>query len=381
VVEHILVNPNSDRWMELDMSWPRVIQFYFPNDTDCINFQSSYIHVAKQFRKRSKYAPVGFYAVSCAVHKELCSDYGILVDDETDVDVLSSSSSSSSNQLPHLVGLPAGNTEGVLLLTNTNTNTGNHHNNNQQQQQLNVDYVSDSIGVILIPDADQQQHYNYDNTNTNNNNNEDVASVVQQHDLLNTLDNDNDLQHSMDNNNMDPDQMYEQQQQKQQQWQQEQDQDKQRRNHNHNNGHHHNNHHDAEYQEEMNDFGGNIHHSEVQQLDYADAFLALRYTLEHLVHLNEDANVENTDEDENENEDSTDTDTTDTDTNNVDTDNVNHLERSLALMEFMDLLHWSLPSYWNVHNLANDLRYAMGVTTGGRVSVGRSSTRSTSASR
>jgi hypothetical protein len=398
VVEHILVdNPQSDRWMELakpnfvlDVSWPRVIQFYFPNDTDCINFQSSYIHVAKQFRKRSKYAPVGFYAVSCAVHKELCSDYGILED-----------VSSSNQKLPHLVGLPAGNTEGVLLLTNTNTNNtnnGNHQNHNNgnhhpQQQQLDVDYVSDSIGVILIPDADQQQqqHYNNNdntNTNTNNNNNEDVASVVQQqHDLLNTLDknNDNDLQHNMDNNNMmdNPEQMYEQQQQKQQQWQQQRqrDQDQQRRNHNHNNGHHHNNHHDAEYQEEMNDFGGNIHHSEAQQLDYADAFLALRYTLEHLVHLNEDANVKNTDEDENENDDSTDTDTTDTDTNNVDTDNVNHLERSLALMEFMDLLHWSLPSYWNVHNLVNDLRNDMGVMTEGRGSGGRrSSARSSSSS-
>ncbi len=71
-----------------------------------------------------------------------------------------------------------------------------------------------------------------------------------------------------------------------------------------------------------------VHHLQrQQQLDYADAFLSLYYTLSTTIHREEGIPLD--------------------------------ADRRLAFIEWMDLLYWTLPSYWDIHQLITDIRSNM----------------------
>lgn len=64
----------------LEVTWPRIVQFYHPNSPRCRSFQPTFVHVARGIKKRSSRLPIEFYAVNCGVYRELC-EMGFYVSD------------------------------------------------------------------------------------------------------------------------------------------------------------------------------------------------------------------------------------------------------------------------------------------------------------
>lgn len=58
----------------LEVTFPRIVLFYHPNSHACREFQSHFIALAREVRRRSIRVPVEFWAVSCQVHRSVCDD-------------------------------------------------------------------------------------------------------------------------------------------------------------------------------------------------------------------------------------------------------------------------------------------------------------------
>ena len=56
----------------LEVTWPRMVQFYHPLSPRCISFQPTYVTLARDIKRRSSRMPVEFHAVNCHVHREVC---------------------------------------------------------------------------------------------------------------------------------------------------------------------------------------------------------------------------------------------------------------------------------------------------------------------
>lgn len=56
----------------LEVTWPRVIQFYHPSSPYCKDFHSTYVNLARSIKRRSSRLPVEFYAVNCGVYRDVC---------------------------------------------------------------------------------------------------------------------------------------------------------------------------------------------------------------------------------------------------------------------------------------------------------------------
>lgn len=56
----------------LEVTWPRIIQFYHPSSSHCTHFQTSYVAIARGLKRRSSRLPVEFHAVNCGVYREVC---------------------------------------------------------------------------------------------------------------------------------------------------------------------------------------------------------------------------------------------------------------------------------------------------------------------
>lgn len=101
----------------MDVSWPRLVQFYLPASSICQEFRPNFIHVAKEIKHRSFYTPVEFHVVSCLVHRALCEDFEV-------------------EGVPHLVAFKAGTTKGKVLLR--------EHDNT-----IDINHVSDELDILL----------------------------------------------------------------------------------------------------------------------------------------------------------------------------------------------------------------------------------------
>lgn len=56
----------------LEVTWPRIIQFYHPYSARCQSFQSTFVSLARGIKRRSSRLPIEFHAVNCGVYRELC---------------------------------------------------------------------------------------------------------------------------------------------------------------------------------------------------------------------------------------------------------------------------------------------------------------------
>lgn len=56
----------------LEVTWPRVVQFYHPSSPRCQALQSTYVAVARGIKRRSSRLPVEFHAVNCGVYRDVC---------------------------------------------------------------------------------------------------------------------------------------------------------------------------------------------------------------------------------------------------------------------------------------------------------------------
>lgn len=81
----------------LEVTWPRVIQFYHPSSPHCQDFQSTYINLARSIKRRSSRLPVEFHAVNCGVYRDIC-DQGFQI-----------------KTVPSFIGLKSGRIQGIPL--------------------------------------------------------------------------------------------------------------------------------------------------------------------------------------------------------------------------------------------------------------------------
>lgn len=81
----------------LEVTWPRVIQFYHPSSPHCQDFQSTYINLARSIKRRSSRLPVEFHAVNCGVYRDVC-DQGFQI-----------------KTVPSFIGLKSGRIQGIPL--------------------------------------------------------------------------------------------------------------------------------------------------------------------------------------------------------------------------------------------------------------------------
>lgn len=56
----------------LEVTWPRIVQFYHPLSPRCQELQESYVSIARGIRRRSSRLPVEFHAVNCGIYREVC---------------------------------------------------------------------------------------------------------------------------------------------------------------------------------------------------------------------------------------------------------------------------------------------------------------------
>jgi hypothetical protein len=56
----------------LEVTWPRIVQFYHPSSSRCISFLPIYVDLARAIKRRSSRMPVEFHAVNCAAYMEVC---------------------------------------------------------------------------------------------------------------------------------------------------------------------------------------------------------------------------------------------------------------------------------------------------------------------
>ena len=56
----------------LEVTWPRIVQFYHPISPRCQSFQPTFVNVARGIKRRSSRLPIEFYTVNCGVYREIC---------------------------------------------------------------------------------------------------------------------------------------------------------------------------------------------------------------------------------------------------------------------------------------------------------------------
>ena len=104
----------------LEVTWPRVVEFYHPSSPRCTEFQSTYISVARGIKRLSSRLPVQFHAVNCARYREVCK-YGFNVE-----------------SVPKLIGLKSGSIDWSELEISSDFD----------ENEL-VQYIADAINVPL----------------------------------------------------------------------------------------------------------------------------------------------------------------------------------------------------------------------------------------
>lgn len=124
----------------LEVTWPRVIQFYHPSSPHCRDFHSTYVNLARSIKRRSSRLPVEFHAVNCGVYRDVC-DQGFRI-----------------KSVPSFIGLKSGSIEGKQLFL-PGDNQGKLTSKPKITMDVNqkVEYISDVLGFTL--DAVKGQSY------------------------------------------------------------------------------------------------------------------------------------------------------------------------------------------------------------------------------
>lgn len=81
----------------LEVTWPRIIQFYHPSSPHCTEFQPTYVSIARRIKHMSSRLPVEFHAVNCAKYREVC-EYGFNI-----------------KSVPAIIGLKSGRIDWIEL--------------------------------------------------------------------------------------------------------------------------------------------------------------------------------------------------------------------------------------------------------------------------
>ncbi len=117
----------------LEVTWPRIIQFYHPASPHCQSFQPVYVSVARGIKRRSSRMPVEFHAVNCGVHREVC---------EQGFDVRS---------VPMIIGLKSGRIDWteISLPGSINAAASSPKNDLSTDFELKVEYLARVMEIPL----------------------------------------------------------------------------------------------------------------------------------------------------------------------------------------------------------------------------------------
>ena len=126
----------------LEVTWPRVIQFYHPSSPHCQNFHRTYVALARSVKRRSSRLPVEFHAVNCGVYREVC-DQGFKI-----------------KAVPSFLSLKSGSIEGKQLFL-PGDNEGKLTSKAEIEADVNekVEYISDVLGFTLDAIKGQSSAY------------------------------------------------------------------------------------------------------------------------------------------------------------------------------------------------------------------------------
>lgn len=114
----------------LDVTWPRIIQFYLPESELCQDFKPKFINLARQIRRRASKMVVEFHTISCEIFTEVCDEYGI-------------------KGVPHVVLFPYGQAADPIVLQRTSTND------------LEINLVAEELGIDLLPSSGDSSKYSF----------------------------------------------------------------------------------------------------------------------------------------------------------------------------------------------------------------------------
>ena len=116
----------------LEVTWPRIIQFYHPSSPHCQNFLPTYVELARSVKRRSSRLPVEFHAVNCGVYREVC-DQAFKI-----------------KSVPSFLSLKSGSIEGRQLFL-PGDNEGKLTSKAEIVADVNekVEYISDVLGFTL----------------------------------------------------------------------------------------------------------------------------------------------------------------------------------------------------------------------------------------
>mmetsp|Transcript_23879 Transcript_23879/g.37434 ORF Transcript_23879/g.37434 Transcript_23879/m.37434 type:complete len:676 (-) Transcript_23879:921-2948(-) len=126
----------------LEVTWPRVIQFYHPSSRHCQNFHATYVNLARSIKRRSSRLPIEFHAVNCGVYREVC-DQGFKI-----------------KSVPSFLSLKSGSIEGIPMFL-PGDNEGKLTSKAKITADVNekVEYISDVLGFTLDPIKGQSSAY------------------------------------------------------------------------------------------------------------------------------------------------------------------------------------------------------------------------------
>lgn len=116
----------------LEVTWPRIVQFYHPLSQRCQSLQPIYVSVARGIKRRSSRLPVEFHAVNCGVYRDVC---------ETGFNVKS---------VPAIIGLRSGRIVGTeLSLPGSTDGAVGTKKEIAKDVELKVEYLAQEMGIPL----------------------------------------------------------------------------------------------------------------------------------------------------------------------------------------------------------------------------------------
>jgi len=126
----------------LEVTWPRVIQFYHPSSPHCQDFHPTFVKLARSVKRRSSRLPVEFHAVNCGVYRDVC-DQGFKI-----------------KSVPSFLGLKSGSIQGKqLFLPGDNEGKLTSKAEIAADVDEKVEYISDVLGFTLDAVKGQSSAY------------------------------------------------------------------------------------------------------------------------------------------------------------------------------------------------------------------------------
>ncbi|KAL7548340.1 hypothetical protein ACHAWF_011627 [Thalassiosira exigua] len=116
----------------LEVTWPRIIQFYHPLSPICQKMQSIYVAVARGIRRRSSRLPVEFHAVNCGIYRDMCQE------------------GFSIKSVPTIIGLGSGKIEGIeISFQGSIDDSSGSKAERAKDIELKVEYIAQMMGIPL----------------------------------------------------------------------------------------------------------------------------------------------------------------------------------------------------------------------------------------